>query len=107
MVKAADRLVMHVHYVNCPGLYTHQRLVEVVQPYGPLSKGKGDALQELLRFFKGLPEELFQDVIHGFSHNPDNTEDREAIWVHVHDHGRMENLGTAVCAVGTGLLLLL
>ena len=84
MVKAADRLVMHAHYMHCPGLYTHQRLVAaVVQPHGPLRKGEGDALADLLRFFKGLPEELFQDPLHGFSRDPDDTEDREAFRVRV------------------------
>ena len=59
MVIAADRLLLHAHYMHGFSLYLHRRTVAaVVRPHGPLSEADAAVLEELLRFFKGLPEEM-------------------------------------------------
>lgn len=73
LVKAADRLVMHAHYMYGSSLYIHKRSVAaLLQPEGPLCKGEGEALDNLLGFFQRLPHALFQDDIHKFTGNPTN-----------------------------------
>ena len=84
LVKAADRLVMHAHYMYGSSLYIHQRTVPaLLLPEGPLCKGEDEALHKLLRFFQRLPEALFKDSLHESQTicNPDNPEVMKAATV--------------------------